>query len=349
MRYKLFGHSGLRVSELSLGTLTFGEEMGWGVGIEESRKVFDAYVAAGGNFFDTANAYNGGTSEKFLGEMLGSERDRFVVASKFSLNMRAGDANAGGNHRKNIKQSLEASLRRLDTDYLDLYWLHQWDFTTPVEEIMRALDDLVSAGKILYIGISDTPAWIVSRANMLAELRGWTAFAGIQIEYSLIERSAERELLPMAQSLDLAVALWGVAGQGVLTGKYLKDPQTPDDTKRAAVTGHRLTERNLAVARLVQSIADSKGCSSTQVAINWVRQRGQQMIPIIGNRTLEQLRQNLACLDYPLSDDEMTQLDAAGKIELGFPHEFLARPRLIEQRFGGIQTLLDNHRPIRHM
>jgi aryl-alcohol dehydrogenase-like predicted oxidoreductase len=153
----------------------------------------------------------------------------------------------------------------------------------------------------------------------------------------------------MAQSLDLAVALWGIVGQGVLTGKYLQDPQAPGDTKRAAVTGHRLTEKNLVVARLVQSIADSKGCTSTQVAINWVRQRGRQMIPIIGNRTLEQLRQNLACLDYPLSNDEMAQLDEASRIELGFPHEFLARPRLIEQRFGGIQTLLDNHRPLRHM
>lgn len=349
MRYKLFGHSGLRVSELCLGTLTFGEEMGWGVGIEESRRVFDAYAEAGGNFIDTANSYNAGTSERFVGDLLAGERERFVVATKFSLNMRKGDANAGGNHRKNIRQSVEASLRRLNTDYIDLYWLHQWDFTTSVEEIMRTLDDLVSAGKVLYIGISDTPAWTISRANMLAELRGWTAFAGIQIEYSLIERTSERELLPMAQSLDLAVALWGVAGQGVLTGKYLQNPQAPSDTTRAAVTDYRLTERNLAIARLVQTIADEKGCTATQVAINWTRQRGQQMIPIIGNRTLEQARQNLACLDFPLTAEEMARLDDASCIELGFPHDFLARPRLLEQRFGGTQTLLDNHRPVRHM
>ncbi|MFO1352806.1 MAG: aldo/keto reductase [Gammaproteobacteria bacterium] len=349
MRYKLFGQSGLRVSELCLGTLTFGEEMGWGVGIEESRRVFDAYAEAGGNFLDTANSYNAGTSERYLGDMLAGERERFVLATKFSLNMRQGDANAGGNHRKNIRQSLEASLRRLKTDYIDLYWLHQWDFTTSVEEIMRTLDDLVSAGKVLYIGISDTPAWIISRANMLAELRGWTAFAGIQIEYSLIERTAERELLPMAQSLDLAVALWGIVGQGVLTGKYLHDPQAPHDTTRTAMTAHRLTERNLAIARLVHTIAEEKSCTPTQVAINWTRQRGQRMIPILGNRTLEQTRQNLACLEFPLTADEMARLDAASRIELGFPHDFLARPRLIEQRFGGTQSLLDNHRPLRHM
>lgn len=349
MRYKLFGHSGLRVSELCLGTLTFGEEAGFGVGIEESRKVFDAYVDAGGNFFDTANAYNGGTSEKFLGDMLAGERDRFVIASKFSLTMRANDANASGNHRKNIRQSVEASLRRLNTDYIDLYWLHQWDFTTSVEEIMRTLDDLVSSGKIHYIGISDAPAWIVSQANTLAELRGWTSFAGIQIEYSLVERTSDRELLPMAKSLDLAVALWGITGQGMLTGKYVDNPNPPTESNRASMMAHRLTERNIAIARLVQEIAQKKGCTPTQVAINWTRQSGQQMIPIIGNRTLEQVRQNLACLDHALTDEEFKQLDDASRIELGFPHEFLARPRIIEQRFGGTQTLLDNHRPLRHM
>ena len=349
MRYKLFGHSGLRVSELCLGTLTFGEEAGFGVGIEESRKVFDAFAEAGGNFIDTANGYNGGTSEKFLGDMLAGERDRFVVASKFSLSMRDGDANASGNHRKNIMQSVEASLKRLNTDYIDLYWLHQWDCTTSAEEVMRALDDLARAGKVHYIGISDAPAWIISRANMLAELRGWTAFAGIQIEYSLIERTSDRELLPMAKQLDLAVALWGIAGQGMLTGKYIDNPDAPTDNKRATLMDFRLSERNIAIARLVKKIAESKACSSTQVAINWVRQSGQQMIPIIGNRTLEQTRQNLACLDFPLSDEEFKQLDEASQIDLGFPHEFLARPRILEQRFGGTQELLDNHRALRHL
>jgi aryl-alcohol dehydrogenase-like predicted oxidoreductase len=198
MRYKLLGKSGLRVSELALGTMTFGEEWGWGASKEESRHIFEAYVAAGGNFIDTANRYTEGTSEKFVGEFVAPERDKFVVATKYTLFMRRNDPNAAGNQRKNMVQSLEASLKRLGTDYVDLYWVHAWDFMTPVEEVLRALDDMVRAGKILYVGISDTPAWVVSQANMLAELRGWTRFVGLQLPYSLIERTPERELLPMA-------------------------------------------------------------------------------------------------------------------------------------------------------
>jgi len=351
VRYKLFGSSGLRVSELSLGTLTFGEEMGWGVGLDESRKVFESYAEAGGNFLDTANSYNAGTSERFVRDVLGSERDRFVIASKYSLSLRRDDPNASGNHRKSMMQAVHASLDRLGTDYIDVYWLHQWDFTTGIDEIMRGLDDLVSAGKILYIGISDAPAWVVSRANMLAELRGWSAFAGIQIEYSLIERSPDRELLPMARELDLAIALWGVVGQGVLTGKYTRNAPDPKDidSTRTAVTGHRLTEKNLEIARTVDAIADRKGCSSSQVALNWARQQHQQMIPVIGNRTLEQTLDNLACLDNPLDESELAELNRISAIDLGFPNEFLYRDRIIDQRFGGTQELLDNHRTLNHL
>jgi aryl-alcohol dehydrogenase-like predicted oxidoreductase len=311
MKYKLFGTSGLRVAELALGTLTFGTEMGWGEDKAESRRVFDAYVRAGGNFLDTANKYNEGTSERWTGEFIAGERDRFVVATKFSLSMRAGDPNAGGNHRKSIVQSLEGSLERLDTDYIDLYWLHQWDFTTRVDEVMRALDDLVRAGKVLYVGISDAPAWIVAQSNTLAELRGWSAFAGIQIEYSLIERTAERELLPMARSLGLATTAWGVVGQGVLTGKFHRaaDPHKATDTRRAAMTARHITDRNLAIARVVDEVAAAKGCSMTQVAINWVRQQDQQMIPVVGARTLAQMEDNLACLAQPLTAAELARLD----------------------------------------
>ena len=220
MRYKLLGHSGLRVSELALGTMTFGEDWGWGASKEESRRMFDAFAQAGGNFIDTANRYTNGTSEKYVGEFVAAERERFVVATKYSLFMRRDDPNASGNHRKNMIQSLEASLKRLNIDYIDLYWVHAWDFMTPVEEVMRALDDMVRAGKILYVGVSDTPAWIVSRANMLAELRGWSRFVGLQIRYNLVDRAAERDLLPMARALDLAVTPWNVLGAGVLTGKY---------------------------------------------------------------------------------------------------------------------------------
>ncbi len=351
MNYKLFGPSGLRVSELSLGTLTFGEEMGWGADKVESRRVFDLYAEAGGNFLDTANKYNEGTSESWTGEFIAGERDRFVVATKFSLNMRAGDPNAGGNHRKSIVQSLEASLKRLRTDYVDVYWLHQWDFTTQVDEVMRALDDLVRAGKVLYIGISDTPAWIVAQANTLAELRGWSAFAGIQIDYSLIERAAERELLPMAKAFGLAVTVWGVVGQGILTGKFHRaaDPKAPADTLRAGMSARRITERNLAIARLVDEIATEKGCSMTQVAINWARQQDQQIIPVIGARTAAQARENLGCLAHRLTQAELARLDDASRIELGFPHDFLAMPRIISQRFGGTEAALENQRPLSHL
>jgi len=351
MNYKLFGPSGLRVSELSLGTLTFGEEMGLGADKAESRRVFDLYAEAGGNFLDTANKYNEGTSEAWTGEFIAGERDRFVVATKFSLNMRAGDPNAGGNHRKAIVQSLEASLKRLKTDYVDLYWLHQWDFTTRVDEVMRALDDLVRAGKVLYLGISDAPAWIVAQSNTLAELRGWSAFAGIQIDYSLIERTSERELLPMARAFGLAVALWGVVGQGVLTGKFHRaaDPKAPADTLRAGMAARRISERNLAIARLVEEIAKEKGCTMTQVAINWARQQGQQMIPVVGARTRAQAKENFGCLAHPLSEAERARLDQASGIELGFPHDFLAIPRIVSQRFGGTENALENQRPLSHL
>jgi len=231
MKYYLLGKSGLRVSEICLGTMTFGNEWGWGASKDESRKIFDAYVDAGGNFIDTANIYTEGTSEKYIGDFISSDRDRFVIATKYTSNTRVGDPNSGGNHRKNMVQSLEASLKRLNTDYIDLYWVHAWDPTTPVEEMMRALDDMVKSGKILYIGISDAPAWIVSQANTLANLKGWTEFVGIQIEYSLIERTSERELIPMANALDIGITAWSPLGSGVLTGKYNKSSKEDNYSK----------------------------------------------------------------------------------------------------------------------
>ena len=208
MKYYLLGKSGLRVSEICLGTMTFGEEWGWGSSKEESREVFKKYVDSGGNFIDTASNYTAGTSERYVGEFIAGDRDRFVIATKYTSNIRAGDPNAGGNQRKNMMQSLERSLRSLNTDYIDLYWIHAWDRLTPIEETMRALDDMVKLGKVLYIGISDAPAWVVSQANTLADLRGWTEFISIQIEYSLIERTSERELFPMARTLDIGVTAW---------------------------------------------------------------------------------------------------------------------------------------------
>ncbi len=215
MRYKLLGKSGLRVSELCLGTMTFGEDWGWGSSKEESRKVYDAFLEAGGNFIDTANVYTNGTSEKLLGEFMTGHRDKIVLATKYTNAAPGNDPNAAGNHRKSMMQAVEASLKRLKTDYIDLYWLHIWDQITPIEEVMRAFDDLVRQGKILYAGVSDMPAWIVAKANTLAELRGWTSFVGLQIEYSLIERTPERDLLPMAADLGLGVTAWSPLAGGI--------------------------------------------------------------------------------------------------------------------------------------
>jgi|WetSurMetagenome_2_1015567.scaffolds.fasta_scaffold25393_3 aryl-alcohol dehydrogenase-like predicted oxidoreductase len=341
MRYKLLGRSGLRVSELALGTMTFGQEWGWGSSKSESKKVFDAYVKAGGNFIDSANRYTEGTSERFVGEFVAGDRDHFVLATKFTLWTRRDDPNACGNHRKNMVQALEASLRRLKTGYVDLYWLHAWDYTTPVEEVMRALDDLVRAGKVLYVGISDTAAWIVSRANTLADLRGWTPFTALQIPYSLVERSPERDLLPMAKSLDLAVTPWGILGSGVLSGKY--NLKRKPDGERAKEFG-TLTDRNLAIASEVARVAAEVGATPSQVAIAWVRQRAGVIVPILGARTTAQLRDNLGVLGVSLSCEQVGRLDAASAIELGFPHEFLSNPFIRDIVFGGTQDLIDNHR-----
>ena len=286
MRYRLLGKSGLRVSELCLGTMTFGENFGWGAPKEESRKVYDAFLEAGGNFIDTANFYTGGTSESFLGEFMRGHRQRLVLATKYTLSPPLNDPNAAGNHRKNMVQAVEASLKRLQTDCIDLYWLHIWDQLTPVEEVMRAFDDLVRQGKILYAGVSDMPAWVVAKANTLAELRGWTPFVGLQIEYSLIERTPERELLPMAAGLGLGVTAWSPLAGGVLTGKYAEANRGEAGGKR--FDRPEMTQflasgpRASAIAREVQAVARECGRSPAQVALAWLRHRPVPVIPIIG-------------------------------------------------------------------
>jgi len=346
MRYKLLGRSGLRVSEICLGTMTFGEEWGFGATREESRRIFDAFAEAGGNFIDTANMYTNGTSERFTGEFLGQDRDRFVLATKYTLSMRADDPNASGNHRKNLVQSLEASLSRLGTDYIDLYWLHAWDFMTPVEEVMRALDDVVRAGKVRYVGVSDTPAWIVSRANTLAELRGWTPFIGLQIEYSLIQRTVERDLIPMANALDIAVTAWGAIGGGVLSGKYSGKPGKvkATDSRRKDSNLWRISEKNLAIAREVETVAREIGRTPSQVALNWVRQQKGVMIPILGVRTLEQTLDNLGCLDFELKEEHQERLSRISAIEMGFPYDFLAMDMAKKAVYGETFPRIDNHR-----
>ncbi len=338
MKYKLLGNSGLRVSEISLGTMTFGEDWKWGSSKEEARKIFDVYAEAGGNFLDTANLYTNGTSEKQVGEFIKGERDKWVVATKYTLNMGQGEINHGGNHRKNMMQSVEASLKRLDTEYIDLLWLHAWDFTTPVEEVMRAFDDLVRQGKVFYIGISDTPAWIVSQANTLAQLRGWTEFVGLQIEYSLRERTPERDLLPMAEALNIGVTAWSPLAGGVLTGKH---NQGNAKDSRMEINNTMIKENDLRIANEVMKLAAEIGKPASQVALNWVRQR-QHIIPIIGSRKVEQVKENLASLEWSLSAEQMKQLDEISAIELGFPHRFLNSPTVQDFAFGGAIRKIDN-------
>lgn len=325
MRYKLLGPTGLRVSELALGAMTFGEDWGWGASLEESRAMVRAFAERGGNFIDTAVNYTNGTSEKIVGEITSGERQRWVIATKYSLTTDPKDPNAGGNQRKNLVGSLERSLTSLRTDYVDLLWMHAWDELTPVAEVMRALDDVVRSGKVLYVGISDTPAWIVSQANTLAELRGWTPFSALQIEYSLIQRTVERELLPMAKAFGLAVTPWAALGGGVLSGKYSGGGK-PSDAARADLNQARVNERNLAIAGEVKKIAAEIGRSSSQVALAWVRAQDPSIIPIVGARKLSQLQDNLGCLDVTLTNAHLARLDAASRVDLGFPMEFLRQP-----------------------
>ncbi len=341
MRYRLLGHSGLRVSELCLGAMTFGDERGWGASPAESRRIFDAYVEAGGNFFDTADLYTDGTSEKLLGEFVAGDRERFVLATKYSNSFPVGDPNAAGNHRKNMVQSLEASLKRMKLDYIDLYWLHAWDYMSPVEEVMRAFDDLVRAGKILYIGISDTPAWIVSRADTLADLRGWTRFVAIQVEYSLVERTVERELLPMAQALNMGVTAWSPLGSGLLTGKYTRDAGRQDKRRLDQESFKDIDDRIYSIAREVDRVAEEIDKPPSQVALNWLRQR-DGVLPILGARTLDQFKENCGCLDFSLEDDQIERLNKVSQIEMGFPHDFLAGEVPHNFLYGGLFDRIDS-------
>jgi aryl-alcohol dehydrogenase-like predicted oxidoreductase len=327
MNYRLLGKSGLRVSEVCLGTMTFGEDWGWGATKEESRRIFDAFAGEGGNFIDTANNYTDGTSEKIVGEFTKTDRDHFVLATKYSLTERKSDPNFGGNHRKNLRRSVEASLGRLGTDYLDLLWLHMWDFMTPIDEVMRSLDDLVRAGKVLYVGISDTPAWVVSQANMLADLRGWSRFVAYQGEYSLASRAPERDILPMTKAFEMAYLGWGLLEGGELTGKYnapSKEPRRSEDA----------SERVKAIAAMLMELAKEIAHTPSQIAINWARQSPYRIIPILGARTESQLRDNLGCLDFELAMEQLERLDAASPIDLGFPHSFLASDHVHRLIFG---------------
>ncbi len=326
MKYHPLGTSGLRVSDLFLGTMTFGEDWGWGASPEVCRQMFDAYAEAGGNVIDTAVNYTDGSSEKIVGDLLKADRDRFVVSTKYTLSTDPSDPNAAGNHRKNLMRSLDASLKRLGTDRIDLYWVHIWDALTPVDETMRALDDAVRAGKILYVGISDAPAWVVAHANTLAQWKDWSPAVAIQVPYSLVRRDVERDLLPMAATFGLSVAAWSPLAGGVLTGKFLDAP--PDAPTPARVAAHRISDRDRAIASTVREVAEGLGVSAAQVAIAWTMQgrghaSGPKVHPIVGARRLEQLVDNLAAADLVLPQAALDALDLASAITLGFPHDFI--------------------------
>jgi len=342
MKFRLLGKSGLRVSEAALGTMTFGDDWGWGSPKDEAQKIYETYREAGGNFVDTANVYTNGTSERFVGEFIHGHRESVVLATKYSNAAPGSDPNAAGNHRKNMIQAVEASLKRLQTDYIDLYWVHIWDGITPVEEVVRGLDDIVRQGKVLYVGISDAPAWWIAQANTLAELRGWTQFIGLQIEYSLIERTVERELVPMAKALNLGILAWSPLASGVLTGKYHGEGNAGGARMRNEAMKEFLPEEQRAarIISSVKSVSAQVGRSMAQVALAWLRYQTVPVIPIIGARKLSQLQDNLGSLDVELSAEQLKSLDRASRIELGFPQSIYEKEMARALRYGGVRDRL---------
>ncbi|MET7452563.1 aldo/keto reductase [Streptomyces sp. NPDC005574] len=342
--YQLLGRSGLRVSPLALGTATFGTEWGWGAERGEARKLLDLYVERGGNFIDTANTYTNGSSERLLGEFTRDNRESLVLATKYSTLRQPDNPNSGGPHRKSLFASVEASLRQLNTDYIDLLYLHVWDFTTPVEEILRGMDDLVRQGKVLYVAISSAPAWQVSRMQTIADLRGWSPLVALQIEYSLIERTGERDLIPMAREMGLGVVPFSPLAGGVLTGKYHRDDLTAPnaasgDSARKSFNASlgMVTERNLGIAAVVKEVATELGRTPAQVGLAWTLQNQGGTTPIIGARTPAQLEDNLGALEVDFTAAQLARLDQVSAIDPGFPHALLASDHIRRAAAGDLK------------
>ena len=332
--YVTLGRSGLRVSPLCLGAMTFGEDWSWGSSVPDSEAILGRFLERGGNFIDTANGYTKGHSEVIIGDYFArtpGRRDRVVIATKFSTNMYPGDPNAGGASRKNIVGSCDESLRRLRTDYIDLYWMHFWDPNTPIDETLRALDDLVRTGKVRYIGVSDTPAWKAAQAQVLAEVRGWTPFIGLQIEYSLIERTVEGELVPMARELGLGITPWSPLRGGVLSGKYTRSNAATAKPARGDRVTAFLTERNLTIIDELIRVANEAGTTPAAVALAWVQSQPGVTSTIIGARSADQLDQNLSALDVRLSPDQLAALDKVSAPTLNFPAPFFRMTPLFSQ------------------
>jgi aryl-alcohol dehydrogenase-like predicted oxidoreductase len=310
MKYIILGRSGLRVSELCLGAMTFGDAAGTGASKAVAKQIYERYREAGGNFIDTANIYTGGSSERQLADFLGADRDAVVLATKFSMTTDPGDPNAAGNHRKNMSRAIEASLRRLQTDYVDIYWVHGWDRHTRIDEVMRGLDDLVRAGKVLHAGVSNCPAWWVSQANTLAAERNMTPFSALQLHYNLVERSIEADFFDLANAQDMAVTAWSPLAGGLLTAKYNVGPQADARLSKVSYGPAMLAESRLAVAARVAEIAAGIGCEPATLALAWLLHRPQgRVIPILGARTLTQFETNMKCLEIGLSAEEVSLLD----------------------------------------
>lgn len=336
MKYKILGRTGLRVSEICLGTMTFGTEWGTGADYETSKQQYLYFLEQGGNFLDTANRYTEGTSERWLGDFVREtqNRDELVIATKYSLFTRPNRINDGGNHRKNMVQSVEQSLKRLQMDYVDILYLHAWDFSTAVEEVMRGMEDLVRQGKVLYIGFSDTPAWVISRAQTLAELRSWQPISALQLEYSLITRDIEREFILMAETLGMSILAWAPLAGGALTGKYLN--LNDNAPKRLAPNSKRLNERSTAIAQKVVEIAKAMNATPAQVALRWTMQN-PIVIPIVGARTLAQLQDSLQAVNLQLPAEHLSALNEISAIELGFPYDFLQTDNVKNLLWNGLQ------------
>jgi aryl-alcohol dehydrogenase-like predicted oxidoreductase len=331
MNYKLLGRSGLKVSELCLGAMGFGTEGGWGAEKDASFAIMDAFANAGGNFIDTANVYKLGTSEKIIGEYLSNhDRDYFVLATKYTLKDNTTNPNASGNSRKNMMRSVEESLKRLKTDFIDVLYLHIWDNITPIDEVLRGLDDLIKQGKVTYAAISDTPAWVVSKGNTLAELMGWSQFIALQVEYSLLARTAERELIPMAKHYGMTVTPWAPLAGGALTGKYLRGEQG-----RVKSESNRRNQRAQSITEAVVEIAAELGVSESHVALQWMMDRDFSCIPIVGATKIDQLNDNLKAIDTKLTPEHFKKLNEESAIELGFPGDFFNEDAVKMNSFGG--------------
>jgi aryl-alcohol dehydrogenase-like predicted oxidoreductase len=337
MKYKLLGRSGLKVSELCLGTMGFGTEGGWGADKETSFKIIETFAEAGGNFLDTANIYKLGSSEKIIGEFISNrDRDYFVLATKYTLHDNKTNANASGNNRKNMMRSVEESLKRLQTGFIDVLYLHIWDDLTPIDEVLRGIDDLIKQGKVNYAAISDTPAWIVSKGNTLAELMGWSQFIALQVEYSLLQRTPERELIPMAKHFGMTVTPWAPLAGGALTGKYLRG-----DKGRIKDGSNRLNENSQLITKQVMAVAEKLGADAANVALKWIMQQPLSAIPIVGATKVEQLEQNLKTIDVVIPEEDMKHLDEISAIDLGFPMKFFKEEAVQMNTYGSFYDKIE--------